>query len=50
MMFSTLFISNFVIKLLKKEDPTDELGLRVLLEYKVSKCKMVSEYGRFGHK
>jgi len=34
----TLFISNFEIKLLKEEDPTDELGLHILLEHKVSNC------------
>jgi len=44
------FYLEFCVKLLKKEDPTDELGLRVLLEHKVSKCRMVSEYDHFGHK
>ena len=34
--FDTLLISNFEIKLLKEEDPTDESGLRILLEHKVS--------------
>ena len=34
--FDTLFMSNFEIKLLKEEDPTDESGLCILLEHKVS--------------
>ena len=48
--FGTLFISNFEIKLLKGEEPTDESGLHVLLEHKVSKCEMVGEYCGFGPK
>jgi len=48
--FDILFISNFEIKFLKKEDPTNELGLRILLKNLVSKRRMFGEYGGVGPK
>jgi len=48
--FDPLFISDFEIKLLKKEDPTNESGLPILLKHSVLKCRMVCEYGGFGPK
>jgi len=48
--FYTLFISNFEIEFSKEGDPTNELGLGILLVHEISECKMVGEYNGFGPK
>ena len=48
--FDNFFISNFEIKLLEEEDPTNESGLCVFFEHLVPKCGLVGEYGGFGSK
>ena len=42
----TFFISNLKIEFLKKEDPTNESGLGILLHHEVPKRRMISaNYG-----
>jgi len=45
--FYTLFVSNFKIKFLKKEDPMNESGLGILLKHEVPKRRMIGEDGGF---
>ena len=46
--FSTpFFISNLVIEFFKKEDPTNESGLGILLHHEVPKHRMIGENGGF---
>ena len=44
--FYDLFVSNFEIKFLK-EDPMNKSGPDILLEYEISKRRMIGEYGGF---
>ena len=46
----TFLISNLEIEFLKKEDPTNESGLDILLVQEISECRLVGEYGGFGPK
>ena len=46
--FTPFFISNLMIEFLKKEDPTNESGLGILLHHEVTKRKMIGENGGFG--
>ena len=45
--FSTLSYPNLEIKFLKKEDPTNESGLGILLHHEIPKRRMISENGDF---
>jgi len=45
--FYAIFVSNFEIKFLKKEDPTNKSGLGILLKHKVPKRRIISEDGGF---
>ena len=43
--FYAFLISNLEIEFLKKEDPTNESGLGILLHHEVPKHRMISENG-----
>ena len=45
--FSTLFVSNLEIKVLKKEDSMNESSLGILLKHEVTKRRMIGEDGDF---
>jgi len=45
--FYACLVSNLEIKFLKKEDPTNESGLGILLHYEVPKRRIIGENGDF---
>ena len=46
--FHAFLVWNLEIKFLKKEDPTNELGLGILLHHEVPKHRIIGENGDFG--
>ena len=48
--FYVFLISNLEIEFLKKEDPTNESGVGILLNHEVPKHRMIDENGGFGPK
>jgi len=46
--FYAFLVLNLEIKFLKKEDPTNESGLGILLHHEVPKRRMIGENDGFG--